>query len=66
MNSISRVKKYPIYTLQSTSKIVVASLDSNSPDCFQEFYDLIKCVNSETEYSKCNDKYITFIDCIKK
>ena len=37
-----------------------------TPPCFTEFTELTKCMTETDNYSKCADKYMKFMTCLKK
>ena len=68
MNNLSKIviEEYPKnnFAYKITSKF--SSTNISPPPCFEELCDLFKCLNKTGDYSKCNEKYKSFVECFNK
>lgn len=62
------IEEYPKnnFAYQMALKLSTNPVPPKKPPCFEEFSELIYCLNTSDDYSKCNKKYESFTDCFKK
>ncbi len=62
------IEEYPKnnFAYQIASKLSTSNVSPSPPPCFEEFSDLIYCLNKTSDYSKCSIKYTSFVECFNK
>jgi len=69
MSNLARIviEEYPSnnFSRNVVSKFNAATAPLGKPPCFEEFYELIHCLNKK-EPNKCAQKYECFTECFKK
>ena len=69
MSNLARIiiEEYPKnnFAYQISNKLVHTDMTS-PPRCFEEFSNLVNCLNRNKDYEKCYVKYQIFIECFNK
>ena len=63
------VEEYPKNNFAYQIAVKVANNSSGppkQPPCFEHFSELLYCLNSTHDYSRCAKKYESFTECFKK